>query len=95
MGPLATLVARGVFYLPLELKLADGDRCAVARHWPLSREPCMKTITLKQKWALARSSSSMRKGRAGTAHPKWGDVEEEKRDTAANRTLMAAYLSRP
>ena len=54
MGPLATLVARGVFYLPLELKLADGDRCAVARHWPLSREPCMKTITLKQKWALAR-----------------------------------------
>ena len=38
--------ARGVFYLPLELKLADGDRCAVARHWPLSREPRMKTITL-------------------------------------------------
>ena len=54
MGPLATLVARGVFYLPLELKLADGDRCAVARHWPLSREPRMKTIALKQNWALAR-----------------------------------------
>ena len=32
---------------------------------------------------------------AGTAHPKWGDVEEEKQDTAANRMLMAAYLGRP
>ena len=32
---------------------------------------------------------------AGTAHPKWGDVEEEKRNTAANRMLMAAYLGRP
>ena len=48
MGPLATLVARGVFYLPLELKLADRDRCAVARHWPLSREPRMKNIILEE-----------------------------------------------
>ena len=48
MGPLATLVARGVFYLPLKLKLADGDRCAVARHWPLSREPRMQNIILEE-----------------------------------------------
>ena len=98
MGPLATLVARGVFYLPLELKLADGDRCAVARHWPLSREPRMKNIILEQmgpsttppgRWSSVERSCarSMREGRAGTAHPKWGDAEAE---TLHRRTLNGA-----
>ena len=51
-------------------------------------------VTLKQNgtWSWTRS---VRASGAETAHPKWGDVEEENPDTA-NRMhwMMAAYPSR-